>query len=97
MLTSGGKLNYTEADINENHPGSGASSLNNKLTVALRELPKVNIKGILQGDFMFVKEMLKKETIEWGITLYFSTKYNVYTLYPQYDLQTKSYLLLWVF
>jgi len=61
---SGGKLNYTDTDIDDNHPGSGPSSLNNKLKVALRELPSANIKGVLQGDFMFVPEMLVKETFD---------------------------------
>jgi len=59
-----GKINYTDIDIDDNHPGGGASSLNNKLKVALRELPSANIKGILQGDFMFVPEMLAKETFD---------------------------------
>ena len=59
-----GKINYTDTDIDDNHPGSGASSLNNKLKVALRELPSANIKGILQGDFMFVPEMLARETFD---------------------------------
>ena len=59
-----GKINYTDIDIDDNHPGGGASSLNNKLKVALRELPSANIKGVLQGDFMFVPEMLAKETFD---------------------------------
>ena len=59
-----GKINYTDTDIDDNHPGGGASSLNNKLKVALRELPSANIKGVLQGDFMFVPEMLAKETFD---------------------------------
>jgi len=59
-----GKINYTDIDIDDNHPGGGASSLNNKLKVALRELPSANIKGILQGDFMFVPEMLARETFD---------------------------------
>ena len=59
-----GKINYTDIDIDDNHPGGGASSLNNKLKVALRELPSANIKGVLQGDFMFVPEMLARETFD---------------------------------
>ena len=59
-----GKINYTDTDIDDNHPGSGPSSLNNKLKVALKELPKANITGVLQGDFMFVPEMLVKQTID---------------------------------
>lgn len=55
------KLNYTEEDIDNNHPSEG---LNQKLKVALRYLPKLGIKGILQGDMMFTKGDLKTETID---------------------------------
>lgn len=44
------KLNYTEKDIDNNHSSEG---LNSKLKLALRYLPKLGIKGILQGDMMF--------------------------------------------
>jgi len=54
------KLNYTENDIDENHPSEG---LNQKLKVALRYLPKLGIKGVLQGDMMFTKGDIKKEII----------------------------------
>ena len=55
------KLNYTDADIDKNHPGEG---LNAKLKVALRYLPKLGIKGILQGDMMFAKGDLDTTTID---------------------------------
>lgn len=55
------KLNYTEDDIDQNHPSEG---LNKKLKIALAYLPKLGIKGILQGDMMFAHEDLKKETID---------------------------------
>ena len=61
VFNKNAKLNYTEDDINTNHPGGG---LNDKLKVALRYLPKLGIKGILQGDMMFTKGDIKKETIE---------------------------------
>lgn len=54
------KLNYTEADIDRNHPNPG---LNQKLKVALRYLPELNMKGIFQGDIMFTHEDLKYDTI----------------------------------
>jgi len=54
------KLNYTDADIDVNHPSGG---LNAKLKVALRYLPKLGIKGILQGDMMFSKGDIKTQTI----------------------------------
>jgi hypothetical protein len=54
------KLNYTEEDIDNNHPTEG---LNQKLKVALRYLPKLGIKGVLQGDMMFTKGDIKKQVI----------------------------------
>jgi hypothetical protein len=44
-----------------NHPGEG---LNAKLKVALRYLPKLGIKGVLQGDMMFAKGDIKNQTID---------------------------------
>jgi len=61
VFNKNAKLNYTEDDIDTNHPSGG---LNDKLKVALRYLPKLGIKGILQGDMMFTKGDIKKETIE---------------------------------
>ena len=46
------KINYTSADIARNHPGGVGS----KLQVALRELKKLGIRGILQGDCLFTGE-----------------------------------------
>ena len=86
---SGGKLNYTEADIDENHPGGGASSLNNKLKVSLRELSKVNIQGILQGDFMFVPEMLERATIDGESYITFQPNTIVYAIPVKSQLASK--------
>jgi len=55
------KLNYTDEDIDTNHPSEGLSA---KLKVALRYLPKLGIEGVLQGDMMFSKGDLKNETID---------------------------------
>jgi hypothetical protein len=55
------KLNYTDEDIDKNHPGEG---LNAKLKIALRYLPKLGIKGVLQGDMMFVKGDIQDKTID---------------------------------
>ncbi len=54
------KINYTPQDIDDNHPPGLAS----KLKVALEHLPKLGIKGVLQGDMMFAKEDLAIKTIE---------------------------------
>ena len=50
------KINYTEEDIVRNH--GHAPGLVDKLTKALKYLPSLGIKNILQGDFMFDDEML---------------------------------------
>lgn len=51
------KINYTENDVELNH--GHAPGLADKLKKALKYLPKLGIKGILQGDFMFDSSMLK--------------------------------------
>ena len=54
------KINYTPADISKNHSGGLAS----KLIIALKELKKLNISGVLQGDFLFSQQDLKKAKID---------------------------------
>ena len=71
------KLNYTNADIDENHKGEG---LNAKLKVALRYLPKLGIKGILQGDMMFAKGDIKEETIDGQDYITFQPNTLVYAV-----------------
>jgi hypothetical protein len=61
VFNANAKLNYTDADIDANHPGEG---LNAKLKVALRYLPKLGIKGVLQGDMMFAKGDLDEKTLD---------------------------------
>jgi len=50
------KINYTAQDIIDNH--GHAPGLVDKLTKALKYLPSLGIKNILQGDFMFDDGML---------------------------------------
>ena len=71
------KLNYTDADIDKNHPGEG---LNKKLKVALRYLPKLGIKGVLQGDMMFAKGDLKNEIIDGTDYITFQPNTIVYAV-----------------
>ena len=61
VFNANAKLNYTDDDIDTNHPGEG---LNAKLKVALRYLPKLGIKGVLQGDMMFAKGDLDEKTLD---------------------------------
>ena len=60
VFAKNAKINYTETDIDDNHSGGLAS----KLKVALNELPKANIKGVLQGDMMYTADDLQKQTID---------------------------------
>jgi len=71
------KLNYTDADIDTNHPSEG---LNAKLKVALRYLPKLGIDGILQGDMMFTKGDVQKKTIDGVKYIIFQPNTIVYAV-----------------
>lgn len=71
------KLNYTDADIDTNHPSGG---LNAKLKVALRYLPKLGIKGVLQGDMMFSKGDINTQTIDGEEYITFQPNTIVYAV-----------------
>ena len=60
VFAKNAKINYTLEDIDENHSGGLAS----KLKVAFNELPKANIKGVLQGDMMYTADDLQTQTID---------------------------------
>ena len=55
------KVNYTNTDIDANHSSAG---LNAKLKVALKYLPSLGIKEVLQGDLLFTQDDLSTETID---------------------------------
>ena len=71
------KLNYTDADIDANHTSAG---LNSKLKVALRYLPKLGIKGVLQGDMMFAKGDIDKKVIDGQSYITFQPNTIVYAV-----------------
>lgn len=71
------KLNFTNDDINKNHPSAG---LNKKLKVALAELSKLSIKGVIQGDMLFTKEDLKTQTIDGEKYITFQPNTIVYAI-----------------
>jgi len=54
------KINYTSSDIARNHSGPVADKLN----VCLREIKRLGIKGIYQGDLLFTKGDLKSAAID---------------------------------
>jgi len=71
------KVNYTDADIDANHSAPG---LNSKLKVALKYLPKLGIKDVLQGDMMFTQDDLSTETIDGKSYLTFQPNTIVYAV-----------------
>jgi hypothetical protein len=77
VFAKNAKLNYTDQDIDANHPGEG---LNQKLKLALAFLPKLGIKGVLQGDMMFSKGDIKKETISGEEYIIFQPNTIVYAV-----------------
>ena len=77
VFNASAKLNYTEDDIDKNHPGEG---LNAKLKVALRYLPKLGIKGVLQGDMMFSKGDIKEQMIDGVKYIIFQPNTIVYAV-----------------
>ena len=54
------KVYKTPADIDADTSGD----LNAKLKLALEELPKLGIKGVIQGDFLYSKEDLREVVID---------------------------------
>lgn len=77
VFAKNAKLNYTEEDIDNNHPGEG---LNDKLKIALRYLPKLGIEGILQGDMMFTNADLKTQAIDGESYITFQPNTIVYAV-----------------
>jgi hypothetical protein len=77
VFAKNAKLNYTDDDIDENHPSEG---LNQKLKLALAFLPKLGIKGVLQGDMMFSKGDIKHETIDGEDYIIFQPNTIVYAV-----------------
>jgi hypothetical protein len=77
VFNKNAKLNYTDDDIDANHPGGG---LNQKLKVALAYLPKLGIKGVLQGDMMFTKGDIDKQIIDGESYIIFQPNTIVYAV-----------------
>ena len=77
VFNKNAKINYSHDDIDRNHPNTG---LNQKLRVALTELSKLGIKDVIQGDMMFTKDDLKKETIDGKQYITFQPNTIVYAV-----------------
>jgi len=77
VFAQNAKLNYTNADIDKNHPGEG---LNVKLKIALKYLVELGISGVMQGDMMFTSSDLKTEKIDGKFYITFQPNTIVYAV-----------------
>jgi len=76
------KVYKTMADIDADTKGD----LNTKLKLALTELPKLGIKGVVQGDFLYAKEDLKEVDIDGEPHITFHPNTIVYAVPKSSDL-----------
>jgi len=79
------KINYTNADISRNHGGGLAA----KLKVALKHLPSLGIKGILQGDLLFGPGDITKDNIDGESYLTFTPNTITYAVQSGSNLAKK--------
>lgn len=77
VFAKNAKLNYTNQDIDTNHPSEG---LNKKLKIALQYLPDIGIKGVLQGDMLFTHGDIQSKEIEGTEYLIFQPNTIVYAI-----------------
>ena len=70
------KINYTNADIKRNHGGA----LADKLMIALKYLPKLGIKGILQGDLLFTSSDKKTAVVDGQKSIIFTPNTITYAV-----------------
>ena len=79
------KINYTDADIDRNHGGA----LADKLKVSLKNLKKIGISGIIQGDLMFTKGDLTSQKIGEETYITFTPNTITYAVPAQSDFAKK--------
>jgi len=70
------KINYTVSDISRNHGGA----LADKLVVALKYLPKLGIKGVLQGDLLFTSGDKKNAVVNGEKSVVFTPNTITYAV-----------------
>lgn len=76
------KVNYTDADIDRNHKGGLAT----KLKVALKNLKKLGIKTVLQGDLMYTSGDLVDQKIDGEDYVTFTPNTITYAVKKDSDL-----------
>jgi hypothetical protein len=77
------KLNYTKDDISRNH---GQDDLGQKLLKCLVHLKKLNIQGIVQGDYMFDRDTLQRQSTAGENQLTFKPNTITYAVPEDSDL-----------
>ena len=77
------KLNYNKDDIARNH---GTDDLGQKLLKCLVHLKKLNITGIVQGDYMFDRDTLQRQNIAGENQLTFKPNTITYAVPENSDL-----------
>ena len=70
------KINYTVSDISRNHGGA----LADKLAVALKYLPKLGIKGVIQGDLLFTSDDKKMANVNGEKSVIFTPNTITYAV-----------------
>ena len=79
------KINYTQSDIRKNHSGG----LVDKLSICLKELPKLGIRGVVQGDLLFTPGDIKKVSIRGEDAIAFTPNTITYAVPENTDLARK--------
>lgn len=77
------KINFTDKDIEENHPAEG---LQDKLKTALKYLRNLNWNTVAQGDMLFTKDDLQTTSINGEDVLVFKPNTIVYAVPTDSDL-----------
>ena len=70
------KINYTVSDISRNHGGA----LADKLAVALKYLPKLGIRGVIQGDLLFTSDDKKMANVNGEKSIVFTPNTITYAV-----------------
>src|SRR5210317_1060190 len=76
------KINYTQADIRRSHSGG----LVDKLSICLKELPKLGIQGVVQGDLLFTSGDIKSVSIRGEDAIAFTPNTITYAVPENTDL-----------
>lgn len=76
------KIYKTNADIDADTSGD----LSTKLKLALKSLPALGIEGVIQGDFLYSKEDIRKTTIDGASYITFHPNTIVYAIPEKSDL-----------